>query len=142
MGLEEKKSMLRYVLTALLFLGGMFFLYNGFAFLFAPATIAPSGFGLNPDATQGWATLRADMTAFFILGGGCMMLGAWRRSGDVLLVPALLFGIAFLGRAVGAAMDGTYEGFWLPIVAEGTVVVVSLLGHKLLPHHTVEEIAG
>lgn len=134
--------MLRYALTALLFLGGMFFLYNGLAFLFAPDTIAPGSFGLSPDGAKGWATLRADMTAFFILGGGCMMLGAWRRSGDVLLVPALLFGIAFTGRAVGAAMDGPYEGFWLPMTVEGAVVVISLLGHKLLPHHKVEELTG
>lgn len=134
--------MLRYALTALLFLGGMFFLYYGIAFLLAPAMIAPVNFGLNPDGAQGWATLRADMTAFFLLGGGCMMLGAWRRSGDVLLVPALLFGVAIVGRAVGAVMDGTYEGFWLPMTVEGAVVVISLLGHKLLPHHTVEEITG
>lgn len=132
--------MLRYALTGLLFLGGMFFVYYGLAFLFAPDTIAPDGFGLNPGTPQGWATLRADMTAFFLLGGGCMMLGAWRRSGDVLLVPALLFGVAITGRAVGAAMDGPYEGFWLPMTVEGAVVIISLLGHRLLPHHKVAEI--
>jgi len=134
--------MLRYALTALLFLGGMFFVIYGFAFLFVPATIAPDGFGLDPGTAQGWATLRADMTAFFFLGGGCMMLGAWRRSGDVLLVPALLFGIAIIGRAVGAAIDGTYDGFWQPMLAEGAVVIVSLLGHQLLPHHKVAEITS
>ena len=133
--------MLRFALTALLFVGGIVFVIWGFAFLFAPATIAPS-FGLGPDTTEGWATLRADMTAFFILGGGCMMLGAWRRSGDVLLVPALLYGIAFTGRAVGAVMDGAYDGFWVPMMVEGAVVIVSLLGHQLLPHHQVAEITG
>jgi hypothetical protein len=142
MGHEEEKSMLRYALTALLFLGGMFFVYYGAVFLLAPSTLAPDGFGLNPESAKGWATLRADMTAFFILGGGCMMLGAWRRSGDVLLVPALLFGIAFIGRAVGAVMDEAYEGFWTPMLAEGAVVIVSLLGHRLLPHHKVEEITS
>jgi hypothetical protein len=135
--------MARFILTALLFLGGMFFIFNGLAFLFAPASIAPGfGLGLSPDNPQGWAALRADMTAFFILGGGCMMLGAWKRSGDVLLVPALLFGVAFCGRAVGAVMDGPYDGFWLPMLAEGSVVVISLLAHRLLPHHKVEELTG
>lgn len=132
---------MRFVLTALLFVGGLVFVLYGLAFLFMPTAIAP-GFGLSPAGAQGWATLRADMTAFFLVGGGCMMLGAWRRAGDVLLVPALLFGIAFAGRAVGAVMDGAYEGFWTPMLAEAAVVAVSLLGHRLLPHHRVEEIAG
>jgi len=133
--------MLRLALTGLLFVGGLFFVIYGVAFLFVPDTIAP-GFGLEPDNPQGWATLRADMTAFFLVGGGCMMLGAWRRSGDLLLVPALLFGIAFCGRIVSAVGDGTYDSFWLPMMVEGAVVIISLMGHRLLPHHKVEEIAG
>jgi hypothetical protein len=134
--------MLRLALTGLLFVGGLFFAFYGFAFLFMPSAIAPDGFGLNPDTAKGWATLRADMTAFFVLGGGCMMLGAWRRSGDLLLVPALLFGIAIVGRLVGAVIDGAYDQFWFPMMVEAAVVIVSLLGHKLLPHHKVEEITG
>ena len=70
-----------------------------------------------------------------------MMRGAWRRAGDVLLVPAALFGIAFVGRLVSLFADGAYEGFWVPMGIEALVVVVSLAGHYLLPHHTVDEIS-
>jgi len=134
--------MLRFALTALLFVGGLFFLIDGIAFLFAPDMIAPSQFGLSPDGAQGWATLRADMTAFFLVGGTCMIIGGWRRSGDVLLVPAMLFGIAITGRVIGVLADGTYDMFWLPMLVEASVVVVSLMGHQLLPHHKVDEITS
>lgn len=133
--------MLRFALTALLFVGGLFFIIWGFAFLVRPDSMV-GGFGLAPSGPQGWATVRADMTALFVTTGACMMIGAWRRAGDVLLVPAMLFGIALVGRLVGAAVDGTYDNYWFPMLVEGAVVVVSLLGHKLLPHHRMEEITG
>ena len=88
---------MRLILTALLFVGGLIFVFYGISFLFMPSSIGP-GFGLQPPTAMGWATMRADLTAFFLVAGGCMMLGAWRRSGDVLLVPAALCGIAIAGR--------------------------------------------
>ncbi|HSG34362.1 MAG TPA: hypothetical protein VLA37_07495 [Sphingomonadaceae bacterium] len=132
---------MRFALTALLFVGGLIFTIYGLAFLFMPATIG-EGFGLAPDSAQGWATLRADMSAFFIVGGVCMIVGGWRRSGDVLLVPAMLFGIALVGRLVGLAMDGAYEQFWMPMMVEAAVVAISLAGHQLLPHHKMDEITS
>jgi hypothetical protein len=132
---------MRFVLTALLFVGGLIFVVYGAVFLVEPASIAP-GFGLEPDNPHGWSTLRADMTAFFLLGGGCMMIGAWRRAGDVLLVPALLFGVAFIGRLVSLGIDGSYEDYWFSMAVELAVVVVSIAGHQLLPHHKVGEITS
>ena len=132
---------MRLILTALLFVGGLFFAISGIGFLFMPQSTAAS-FGLAAASVQGWATIRADMTGFFLVGGLCMLWGAWRRAGDVLLVPAALFGIAFLGRLVSAIADGPYEGFWFPMAVEAAVVIVSIMGNRLLPHHKVEEIAG
>ncbi|HEX7712323.1 MAG TPA: DUF4345 family protein [Sphingomonadaceae bacterium] len=132
---------MRLILTALLFVGGLLFVFYGLSFLIVPASIG-AGFGLQPATAMGWATIRADMTAFFIVCGVCMMVGAWKRSGDVLLVPALLCGIAVIGRAVSAFADGAYDGFWLTMLIEAAVVAVSLAGHRLLPHHQVEEITG
>ena len=91
---------------------------------------------------MGWASMRADMTAFFLVSGGCMMLGAWKRSGDVLLVPVALCTIAFFGRLVSVFFDGAYDGFWLTMLGEALTVAISLAGHQLLPHHEVEEITG
>lgn len=132
---------MRLILTALLFVGGLIFAFYGLSFLIVPASIGP-GFGLQPSGAMGWATIRADLTAFFIVTGGCMMLGAWKRSGDVLLVPAILCGIALLGRIVSAVVDGAYDGFWLTMAVEAAVVAVSLAAHRLLPHHEVEELTG
>jgi len=82
------------------------------------------------------------MGSFFLLTGGCMMLGAWKRSGDVLLVPVALCGISLVGRIASLIADGGYDGFWLPLAGEALVLVLSLAGHRLLPHHEVEELTG
>ena len=132
---------MRLILTALLFVGGLFFTITGIGFLLTPES-SVGGFGLAAANIQGWSTIRADMTAFFVVGGVCMIWGGWRRAGDMLLVPAALFGIAFTGRLVSLFADGTYEGFWLPMLAEAAVVVVSVLGNRMLPHHKVEELTG
>lgn len=132
---------MRLILTALLFVGGLFFIITGFNFLIFPQS-ASQGFGLAAANVQGWSTIRADMTAFFLLGGFCMVWGAWRRAGDMLLVPAALFGVAFTGRLISLFTDGFYEGALLPMAIEALVVIISVAGNRLLPHHKVEEIAG
>lgn len=132
---------MRLILTAVLFVVGLLMAINGVSFLASPHMIAP-GFGLSPEGPMGWAAVRADMTAFFLVSGLSMMWGAWRRAGDVLLIPAILCGVAFAGRLVSAIADGTYDHFWLPMLGEALVVVISIAGNRLLPHHKVEEIAG
>ena len=102
---------MRLILTAILLLGGIAFVLIGCGFLIQPESSA-GGFGLAARGAQGLSTLRADMTAFFVVGGGAMIWGAWQRNGELLLVPAALFGIAFTGRAVSLFADGFYDGWW------------------------------
>jgi hypothetical protein len=132
---------MRFVLTALIFLAGMVDLGLGLGFFVSPADLG-GRFGLAPLGEQGLAVLRADMTAFFVVAAGCMMWGAWRRNGDLLLPPAALFAIAFTGRLVSVAADGAYAQFWLPMAAEAFHVVLLLVAWRLLPHHRIEEIAA
>lgn len=101
---------MRWILTALIFLFGLFDLFMGLNFLFNPQATA-TGFGLEATGTQGMSTLRADFAAFFGVVAICMMLGAWRRNGDLLLVPAALMGTAVTVRAISLALDGTYPGW-------------------------------
>ena len=129
---------MRIVLTALIFVGGLFFLVTGLGFLIDPINSGES-FGLRPIDAYGLSTMRADMTAFFVVGGVCMIWGAWRRNGELLLVPAALFGIAFAGRLVSAIVDGATPGFWLPMLIEAATVAVNLLGSRYLPHEAVGE---
>ena len=78
--------------------------------------------------------LRADFPALFFVGGGAMIWGAWKRNGDLLLVPAAIFGIALFGRLVSVFADGTAPGFWFPMMVEAAAVVFrshDILGTEL-----------
>ena len=124
---------MRVVLTGLIFAAGLLFLFLGLGFLLDPVA-SGTDFGLGASTAQGLATMRADMTAFFVVAAVCMMVGAWRRNGDLLLVPAGLFGIALLGRCVGLAVDGPWDGFWTPMLVEGVMVILLLIASRVLPH--------
>ncbi|ANU08835.1 hypothetical protein [Paraurantiacibacter namhicola] len=128
---------MRLLLIAALFLLGIVFVANGIGFLLTPEQQA-AGFGMGADGIQGLSTLRADMTAFFVVAGGALMWGAWRRAGDVLLVAAALVGIAFTGRFVSLLADGIYEGWWFPMGVEALTVVLALIGSRMLPHHAMK----
>lgn len=130
---------MRLILTALLFVGGLFFVAMGAGFLLNPAT-AGADFGVIPEGIMGHASLRADFTAFFVVGGGCMIWGGWKRKGDPLLVSAALFAIALFGRAVNLAVLGSYQDFWLPMAVEAIAVILCLVGSRVLPHTAFTEI--
>ena len=124
---------MRLILTALIFVEGLFFLVMGASFLFTPGS-AVTSFGLSADGIPGLAVLRADFPALFFVGGGAMIWGAWKRNGDLLLVPAAIFGVALFGRCVSAVVDGTYPQFWFPMLVEAAAVLLSLIGSRVLPH--------
>ncbi|ANY21429.1 hypothetical protein A6F68_02949 [Tsuneonella dongtanensis] len=124
---------MRLILTALIFAQGLMFLVLGLNFLLMPASAA-TGFGLSPDGAAGLAVLRADFPALFFVGGGAMIWGAWKRNGDLLLVPAAIFGIALFGRLISIFADGTAPGFWFPMLVEAAAVILSLIASRVLPH--------
>lgn len=121
------------LLRAAILLAGLFFVLIGVGFMLDPAGSA-ADFGVSPVGTMGLASLRADFTAFFLVAGGCMIWGAWKRNGDPLVISALLFGIAFVGRLVNLVAIGAYDGFWMPMAVEAAAVILSLAGSKVLPH--------
>lgn len=132
---------MRIAVIALIVLAGMFNLGLGISFLYDPGGMGLQ-FGVSPNGPLGFAVLRADFVAFFLLAGFCMVRGAWRRNGDLLLVPAALFGIAFCGRAISAVVSGTQPGFFEPMVAEAVQFVLLVVGWKVVPHHKIDEIAS
>jgi hypothetical protein len=132
---------MRIAVTALIVLAGMFNLGLGISFLYDPGGMGLQ-FGVSPNGPLGFAVLRADFVAFFLLAGFCMVRGAWRRNGDLLLVPAALFAIAFCGRAVSAVATGTQPGFFEPMVFEAVQFVLLVVGWKVVPHHKIDEIAS
>lgn len=123
-------------LRAALFAAGLFFVLMGAGFLIDPAGSA-SDFGLTARGVHGLATIRADLTAFFVVAGGCMIWGGWARNGDPLLVSAVLMLLALLGRGLGLAVDGTYDGWWPPMVVEAVTAALALAANRVLPHHAL-----
>jgi hypothetical protein len=132
---------MRLILTGLMFLFGLFNLLLGASFLLNPVSMG-EGFHLAPIGLGGMAVLRADLTAFFLVAGGCQLWGGWRRNGDLLLVPIALFAIAFSGRAISALVDGAIPGFWFEMSVEALQVVLGIAAWRLLPHHKIDEITG
>ena len=132
---------MRTVVIGLIFVAGMFNLFLAVSFLVDPTGMGAS-FGLSPIGPLGTAVLRADFTAFFAVIGLCMLRGAWKRNGDVLLVPAALFGIAFCGRAVTGLLDGTQVGFFQPMVFEAAQFLLLVVGWRVVPHHAIDELTG
>ena len=132
---------MRLVLTALVYLSGLLCLFLAVGFLTDPATSA-AGLGVKADGIAGLSTIRADFTAFFGVTGALMLWGAWRRNGDLLLVPAFIYGTAFVCRALGLAIDGTYPGFLQPMAVEAFWTVLLFAAWRVLPHHKLADIAG
>ncbi|MBB3861953.1 hypothetical protein GGQ88_003243 [Novosphingobium hassiacum] len=132
---------MRLVLTALVFLFGLFDLFLAIGFLTGPEQ-AGTTLGVLASGAAGISTIRADFTAFFGVAAVCMMWGAWRRNADLLLVPALLFGMSFVGRATDLVVAGPYPGWPFPMAVEAAQVVLMLAAWRLLPHHRLGEIAA
>jgi hypothetical protein len=130
---------MRLILTALVFLLGMFDLFMAVSFLLNPVE---AGLGLTAPGTQGLSTMRADFTAFFGVIAVCMMIGAWRRNADLLLVPAALMGTAVAVRGLGLAIDGPYPGWQVPMVVEAIHVALLIAAWRVLPHHKIEELTS
>jgi len=132
---------MRLILTALVFLAGLFDLFLAIGFLTDPVQQA-TGFGIAASGVGGISTIRADFTSFFGVAAFCMMWGAWRRNADLLLVPALLFGTSFVGRAINLAAVGAYPGWQLPMAVEAGHVLLMLAAWRMLPHHRLQDIAA
>lgn len=124
---------MRFILTAAIFALGIVFLFLAAGYLIDPAGSA-AGFGLSARDATGLATLRTDMFAFFAIAGLTMIVGAWRRNGDVLLVPAVMMGLALFGRIVSAFVDGPSAGMWGGMAVESVAAVLLLVASRVLPH--------
>jgi hypothetical protein len=102
-------------------LGGLLFILIGLAFLIHPAEMGALFF-LQAQGFQGLATIRADLTAFFVVGGLFAALGAWRQDPEPLKVPLLLLAIALFGRTVSLVFDGRGPEALQPMVVEALFI--------------------
>lgn len=111
---------------------GLLYLYMGFGFLTDPVG-AGGDFGVSAAGAQGLASIRGDFTAFFWVLSGSLLLGAWRPNVTLLYVAAALAGIVMAGRALGLALDGPYDQWFVPMTVEGITVIAALIGARMVP---------
>ncbi|NNM75991.1 hypothetical protein HJG53_03595 [Sphingomonas sp. ID1715] len=109
----------------------LFGLALGLWFFFA-TDHAAAAFFVTPQGAAGLATLRADMSAFFLVSGLCALYAAIAERGEWLIVSAGLYGIALTGRAANLIVAGSYDGAAIPMIVEALLVALSLFGWRQL----------
>ena len=116
--------MVNWVLRGAVLLWALFFFIVGARGLFDPTTYGVTfGFLVEGAATN---TIRADLSAFFLVAAGAAAIGAlvpgWVRA---LLVPAALYGTALAGRLFGAASgDPVNSGIVQGMIIEALTVLL------------------
>jgi hypothetical protein len=110
-------------------LGGLLFIVIGLAFLIHPAEMGALFF-LTAEGSQGLATIRADLTGFFVVGGLFAVLGAWRQDPEPLKVPLLLLAIALFGRTVSIVVDGRGPEALQPMIVEAVFLGLILAAQR------------
>lgn len=128
--------MTRLLLTAIILLAGIFYTIAGIGFLVDPVSSGAS-IGVQSSTAAGLASLRAETSAYFLVAGICMIWGAWKRNGEILLAPAAMCAIAFIGRLLGAVVDGGYDALPFYLAIDLLLAIIIFAGSKLLPHETV-----
>ncbi|MBA4752040.1 MAG: hypothetical protein H2055_07420 [Sphingopyxis sp.] len=101
--------MINWVWRGAVLLWAAFFTILGVQGVLNPATFTETfGIGVEGAAAN---TVRADLSAFFLVAAGGAAIGAlvpgWTRA---LLVPAALYGTALTGRLIGAGMGDLVNG--------------------------------
>lgn len=110
---------------------GLFGLAFG-AWFFAETQSAAAYFFVQPIGAAGQATLRADMSSFFLVSAAWAFFAARTGRGAALLVPGALYAIAITGRAVNLIVNGAYEGAALPMIVEAVLIALCVFGYRAL----------
>lgn len=119
-------------LRVVLCLGGALLLFMALGFLTDPVG-SGADFGLTLDGAHAITSIRADMTAFFGVSGACFIWGAIARRSDPLLVGSALMLVTLAARLVSLAINGSFEGYIIPMVVELLLGIFGLIGAKVLP---------
>lgn len=113
-------------------LGGLLLVFMAFGFL-TDTVGASADFGITAEGAHAITSLRADMTAFFGVGGACFLWGAWARRSDPLIIGAALMLTALIARTASLSINGSFEGYPTPMAVELLLGVLGLIGARVLP---------
>jgi hypothetical protein len=110
------------VLRIVLGLIGLLFLAMGIGAWIDTQPLQES-MGLTPTSPLGIGTLRGDLAAFFLVGGGLSLAASIRRDGNLVTVPLMLIALTLIGRLY--TQMTTYDPLLVqPIVAEAVITLV------------------
>ncbi|MFD1612183.1 hypothetical protein ACFSCW_10255 [Sphingomonas tabacisoli] len=110
---------------------GLFGLVMGLWF-FLKTPDAAEAFFVQPLGAAGEATLRADMSAFFLISAAWAFYAAVTQRGSALLVPGALYAVAITGRAVNLIVNGFFAEAPLPMIVEAMLILLCVFGYKAL----------
>lgn len=119
-------------LRAILVLGGLLLCFLGFGFLTDPAA-SGADFGISAAGAHGLTSIRSDFTAFFMVGGACLIWGAIARRRDPLIIGGALMLVTLAARLVSLSINGSFDGYIPPMVVELVLGVAALIGARILP---------
>ena len=119
-------------LRAILVLGGLLLGFMGLGFLVDP-TSSGADFGISAAGAHGLTSIRSDFTAFFVVGGACLIWGALAQRRDPLIIGGALMLVTLASRLVSLSINGSFEGYITPMAVELVLGVAALLGARLLP---------
>ncbi|PKQ00889.1 MAG: hypothetical protein CVT74_01885 [Alphaproteobacteria bacterium HGW-Alphaproteobacteria-13] len=119
--------MINWILRGAVLLWALLFAIVGVQGILNPATFAETfGIGIEGAAAN---SVRADMSAFFLVAAGGAAIGAlvpgWTRA---LLVPAALYGTALVGRLLGAGLGDVVDSGIVQAMIIEALSVALLLG--------------
>lgn len=133
-----------WIVRGIVILWAAFFALTGVQGLLSPAPYFDL-FGVTGDGAA-INTLRADLSAFFLVAAGGALVGALRPGASrALLVPAALFGTALIGRLLGVILfgDPLTAGITQAMIAEALSIALMLgamrvLATPVVPHPATE----
>jgi hypothetical protein len=109
----------------------LFGLALGLMFYFSTERAA-AAFFVEPLGAAGLATLRADMSSFFLVGAGFALHAAVTGRGAGLVVPGALYAVAISGRAVNLVVAESYDGAAVPMMVEAALIGLCWFGWRVL----------
>ncbi|NMW32306.1 hypothetical protein HKD42_09565 [Altererythrobacter sp. RZ02] len=119
-------------LRAILVLGGLLLGFLGVGFLTDPVASGVD-FGISAAGAHGLTSIRSDFTAFFMVGGACLIWGAIARRRDPLIIGGALMLVTLAARLVSLSINGSFLGYIPPMVVELVLGVAALIGARILP---------
>ncbi len=120
---------LNWISRILLGLVGVLFIILAIGFLFSTKESA-ANVGLDISTLTGYATVRADMSGYFIVSGGILLYASIRKFAHILWPVSLLIIAAYIGRLITIFVNGYDTASFTPMIIEAVIVGLIIYAQK------------